>query len=797
MIAFCLVLSREKSNDVNLPILLFVFRLSLLFVSPSVLSFSLLLRSSFAPSVFFALPFYFVLNPSLFDPSVFLRPSSLLRPSPSLRFLRSPSLFRFFLLFHQFPSLLPVSPSLLPSLSLFRLSFALSVPSLFVLLVFTFLRSFRSLALPSLLVLPRLLGSSVLFVLPSLLRSFPSLPSSSVLLRSFPFSLLLPSRPSLFVIFCAPSVFLLLPSSFAPSRLSFAFRLPSLLPVSPSLLPSVSSSLPVSPRSSVSARSFVSSLLPFRLLLLRLFFAFRLSSLLRLALSRLSLRLRSPSALPVSPSLLPVSLRCLTSFFALPSSSLLLPSLACLRSLRSLRLSSVFHRFLRFPVSPSSSVSFALSVFLLALFPFSCPSVRLPSLLFRLPSSFPFSFRCFRSLLRSFLVSLLLPSSFVVLRLLLAPSVSFAPSRQLFVLPFSSLLPRLSFVSFPLSFAPSVLLRSFRLLFAPSGLSSFFRLSFAPSVLFAPCLLRSVPSSFVLPPWSLVFSSSSLGLFVLPVSPFALLSLFVFPSLLRSSLRSLVLRLPSPPSVLFAPSPSARLPSPLLVPFAPPPPRLSLALRLSFVLRFLRPSVFLRSFPVLLSLLRLLRSLPVLLRSSRLFRSFVFFSLRLFSFAPSRSFFVFWSSFVLPSLLASSVLLIAMLIQTGPDIIEKFPDHKLDIPYAHWLIKPDDGVPTDEEKGTTKCPTLQKCLGYQACLFNFGIEFCHMDPVPGQRKNLGVNLTCVRDEELLRSMLSVNYEAEFVHEVFRRTKLVAPPQTGSIAISPTRAQQTTWPRLTF
>ncbi|XP_042867069.1 uncharacterized protein LOC122249936 [Penaeus japonicus] len=115
---------------------------------------------------------------------------------------------------------------------------------------------------------------------------------------------------------------------------------------------------------------------------------------------------------------------------------------------------------------------------------------------------------------------------------------------------------------------------------------------------------------------------------------------------------------------------------------------------------------------------------------------------------------------------------IAMLIQTGADILEKFPDHKLDIPYAHWLIKPDDGVPTDEQKGTTKCPTLQRCLGYQACLFNFGIEFCHMDPVPGQRKNLGVNLTCVRDEELLETMLRVNYDAEFVHEVNRRTKLV-------------------------
>ena len=70
------------------------------------------------------------------------------------------------------------------------------------------------------------------------------------------------------------------------------------------------------------------------------------------------------------------------------------------------------------------------------------------------------------------------------------------------------------------------------------------------------------------------------------------------------------------------------------------------------------------------------------------------------------------------------------------DIIDKYKNKDIIIPYAHWLIKdPDtDGIKSDEKRGTSKCPTLQKCLGYQACLFNFGNEFCHMDPFPGQRK---------------------------------------------------------------
>ncbi|KAK7077134.1 hypothetical protein SK128_007449 [Halocaridina rubra] len=87
-----------------------------------------------------------------------------------------------------------------------------------------------------------------------------------------------------------------------------------------------------------------------------------------------------------------------------------------------------------------------------------------------------------------------------------------------------------------------------------------------------------------------------------------------------------------------------------------------------------------------------------------------------------------------------------MLIKAGKDIIDSHPDVLLEIPYAHWLIKADDGIWSDEERGTTKCPTLQECLGYQACLFNYGIEFCHMDPVPGQRKvsvlSVGAQKTC-------------------------------------------------------
>ncbi len=45
---------------------------------------------------------------------------------------------------------------------------------------------------------------------------------------------------------------------------------------------------------------------------------------------------------------------------------------------------------------------------------------------------------------------------------------------------------------------------------------------------------------------------------------------------------------------------------------------------------------------------------------------------------------------------------------------------------------------------TDLCPTLRQCLMYQACVFNFGNEFCSKDPWPGRRKNVDVNITCVK-----------------------------------------------------
>ncbi|XP_047740277.1 uncharacterized protein LOC108679286 [Hyalella azteca] len=47
------------------------------------------------------------------------------------------------------------------------------------------------------------------------------------------------------------------------------------------------------------------------------------------------------------------------------------------------------------------------------------------------------------------------------------------------------------------------------------------------------------------------------------------------------------------------------------------------------------------------------------------------------------------------------------------------------------------------------CPTLARCLGYAACVFNFGNEFCRGDPLPGRRKLLDVNVTCLRKELVL------------------------------------------------
>lgn len=40
------------------------------------------------------------------------------------------------------------------------------------------------------------------------------------------------------------------------------------------------------------------------------------------------------------------------------------------------------------------------------------------------------------------------------------------------------------------------------------------------------------------------------------------------------------------------------------------------------------------------------------------------------------------------------------------------------------------------------CNSLSKCLHFQACVFDFGNEFCGRDPEPGHRKSIMVNVTC-------------------------------------------------------
>ena len=45
------------------------------------------------------------------------------------------------------------------------------------------------------------------------------------------------------------------------------------------------------------------------------------------------------------------------------------------------------------------------------------------------------------------------------------------------------------------------------------------------------------------------------------------------------------------------------------------------------------------------------------------------------------------------------------------------------------------------------CQALVNCLLFQACVFDFGNEFCKQDPFPGQRKILMVNVTCLIEDE--------------------------------------------------
>ena len=47
-------------------------------------------------------------------------------------------------------------------------------------------------------------------------------------------------------------------------------------------------------------------------------------------------------------------------------------------------------------------------------------------------------------------------------------------------------------------------------------------------------------------------------------------------------------------------------------------------------------------------------------------------------------------------------------------------------------------------------------------MFNFGNEFCTMDPYPGYRKRMDVNITCVKDHSLEHFLLLDGWSQEKV-----------------------------------
>ncbi|XP_076054991.1 uncharacterized protein LOC143033436 isoform X2 [Oratosquilla oratoria] len=111
------------------------------------------------------------------------------------------------------------------------------------------------------------------------------------------------------------------------------------------------------------------------------------------------------------------------------------------------------------------------------------------------------------------------------------------------------------------------------------------------------------------------------------------------------------------------------------------------------------------------------------------------------------------------------------LIETNREYMDSFPDKHFQVPFSRILVEVDDGLYYDNSKDNDFCPTLSLCLGYQACLFNYGNEFCHQDPVPGQRKMLNVNLTCLQEELFLEALTSSKPQEE-VSDIQRKFSLV-------------------------
>ena len=115
----------------------------------------------------------------------------------------------------------------------------------------------------------------------------------------------------------------------------------------------------------------------------------------------------------------------------------------------------------------------------------------------------------------------------------------------------------------------------------------------------------------------------------------------------------------------------------------------------------------------------------------------------------------------------------------GPDQVEKEPELKAkQVAFKHVVSKAlelpsnlGDRIEPAAEKPENLCPTLERCLMYQACVFNFGNELCLKDPNPGTRKNLDVNVTCVRDaafQQMLNGVRTADAEAE--NELIKQAK---------------------------
>ena len=69
-------------------------------------------------------------------------------------------------------------------------------------------------------------------------------------------------------------------------------------------------------------------------------------------------------------------------------------------------------------------------------------------------------------------------------------------------------------------------------------------------------------------------------------------------------------------------------------------------------------------------------------------------------------------------------------------------------------------TPPDPLQPEELCSTLRECLLYQACVFSFGNEFCRRDPLQGARKNMNVNVTCVKVKKILfRQPLNLKHDS--------------------------------------